>query len=214
MVEFPPDIPKPEHRILSEREWKPIAETSGLPDEARDEVERAIYWYRILRKTNENRTKTRDKVDDVSHKLLAALKALQRMKNDQDVFWAIVIGDAKRKPLNSHEREAWQHRLDGLAHELERGLDWWRKSKSRVEGVTQGRKNLSDDLYYLIRQLSFITNEHTGKMTSLSKTDRENSRLNHLKFLVFTCKAANRNIKESLIKDVARLVIDEDKRFF
>jgi hypothetical protein len=215
MVEFPHDIPKPDRPVIRDEEWRRIAESSGLPEEARDEVERAIYWYRLLRKSTENRRRNRENFDVLSDKLSAALKALQRMKNDQDAFWAIVIGDTKRKPLNSQERKAWQHRLNGLADELERGLDWWRKSKSRVEGVTQGRKNLSGDLYYLIRQLSFITREHTGKTTSLSKTDRENSNLNPLKFLVLTCKAADRNIKESLIKDVASgLVIDEDKQFF
>jgi hypothetical protein len=63
--------------------------------------------------------------------------------------------------------------------------------------------------------MSFITVEYTGQMTSLSKKDRENSKLNHLKFLVLTCKAADKNIKESLIRDVASgLVIDEDKQFF
>jgi hypothetical protein len=215
MVDFPHDVPKPKRRILSGPEWKKIAEPSGLPPEARDDVERAINWYRILRGTNENRTKNRDKVDDVSDKLAAALRALQRMQNDQDVFWAIVIGDAQRPLLTSPQRQAWQHRLNGLADELERGLEWWRKSRDRLAGVKRGRRNLSDDLYYLIRQLSFITVEYTGQMTSLSKKDRENSKLNHLKFLVLTCKAADKNIKESLIRDVASgLVIDEDKQFF
>jgi hypothetical protein len=153
MVEFPPGIPKPKRRLLSKEEWRRIAETGGLPNKARDEIERAIYWYRILRGTNENRTKKRDKVNDVSDKLAAALRALQRMQNDQDVFWAIVIGDAQRPLLTSPQRQAWQHRLNGLADELERGLDWWRDSRDRLAGVTSGRTNLSDDLYYLIRQL-------------------------------------------------------------
>jgi hypothetical protein len=214
MVEFPHDIPKPDRPVIRDEEWRRIAETSGLPEEARDEVELAIYWYRLLRKSTQNRRRNRENFAVLSDKLSAALKALQRMKKDQDAFWAIVIGNPKLRSLNSQERKAWQHRLNGLTDELERGLEWWRKSRDRL-AVKRGRRNLSGDLYYLIRQLSFITVEYTGRMTSLSKKDRENSKLNHLKFLVLTCKAADKNIKEWLIRDVASgLVIDEDKQFF
>jgi hypothetical protein len=214
MVEFPNDVPKPERRILRKKEWKQIAEPSGLPDEAQDDIERAINWYRILRKTTENRTKNRDEMRLVSDKLLWALKALQRMKNDQDVFWSVARGGAKSNLLTEDERNAWRHRLNALTDELELGLEWWNKSMSRVKGVTKGRKNLSADLYFLIRQLSFITNEYTGKLTSLSKKEHENSKLNHLAFLVSACEvAAETNFKESLIAEIARLVMDEDRQF-
>jgi hypothetical protein len=195
MVNFPHDIPAPAPPILSPNRWKRLSQLSGLPDNAKDDVERAINYFRLCRMAAEG-TKL-DKFERVAADLSRASKSLRDFKNDDDAFWTLVVSRSELEE-NVEKRKALRRDLTALADKIESGLKRVAFARPR-----RGRRGLRADVYVLIRQLNFIAHEWTD--TDLSYSTKRPFR----EFLIEVCKEVG--IKESMVRSVTEGIRREDR---
>jgi hypothetical protein len=198
-----PDFPA----VLSDDQWDRLARPSGLPLEARYNIDKIIGLYR------QQVTGAKARHSSVCEKLQvardAAAEALGRLNeviSDSITFAAIATGIDGQRELSPRKLGAFQRWLKQKRNELNALVKGYDNAIERVHNRKRGPKTGHDSLLTLVALLNDLHKAYTGKRISRSGNKTNTS----IEFVRDVCRLADSNLKESTVEEAVKHIITDD----
>lgn len=159
-VRFPEEI--------EDQEWNEIEIISGLPPEARSELNDYIGYCRQLR---EDSTRTFedewfDALKAASNAEKTSKKSLDDMISKSEFFDALAMGLDGQERMPAEELKSIRAWLERVSADKQRLLDWYQKAIDRVHHRRTGQKTGRLALAMLVSDINSCLVRHTGKRIS------------------------------------------------
>jgi hypothetical protein len=204
-------------RILEDEQWNRMAELSGLPPEARSEIDDYIGYYRELRPDAQTEYgRLWKKLDGARKKEIASLKTLHAIILNPNFFPALAMGLDGQEKIPAGEVAVIRKRLEGFCKEKQSLVDWYNKAVTRLHHGERGRHRSS--LFTLVLLLNSLLMKYTGKRISRAK--RRKGKQDAYEYVWEVCRIANpdlelnpnkgRNTVDGVIRQVVTQVLGNE----
>jgi len=182
-------------KTITDEDWLEIEKLSGLPPQARSEIDEMIGYCRELRCDASRKYKDLwfDKLSAVMEVETASKKALDDMIGQPDFFKALAMGLDGQVQIPDKELQLIREWLKRTSKQKQRLLDWYREAQNRVHHFRTGQRTGRTALVELVTRLNEPLLHHTGKRISAGKTN--------LKFAVKVCTIAFPDLQKPYRKE-------------
>jgi len=178
--------------VLTDPQWNRIAELSGLPDEARVEIDDSIGYFRELKADavqtfGDKWYNALLKAKELQEKSIASLRQLA---SDQRFSEALAMGLEGQERVPDPEIKEISEWLRTKLVEAQKLSDWYDQAMTRVHYFAQtGPKTGRNALLALVRGLDDILERHTGSHISTSK--QRDGKKNSFEYIAYVCAIAD-----------------------
>jgi hypothetical protein len=189
---------------ISDEEWNKIVELSGLPPEARSELQDYIGFYRKLHR--DAHTEYRNlwkKLVDARNKEEMSLKRLEALISNPKFFDALAIGLEDQTNIFDEELGCIRDWLKQCCEQKKQLVDWYEKALPRLHRRQRGPRTSS--LFNLIRLLNRLLKKYTGERITLATLPK--GKRNPFNYVWEVCQIAEPKLdREQGMKKVAEIV--------
>lgn len=191
--------------FLSEEQWEKVSALSGLPVQARFEINIALkrYWYAHLTQTTS--PKTAPEIESVCALLEKSGLRLSALASNQDLFKGQILHFDKSA---IEQREI----LEQTCEQIFRAIGVLENCQRRLK---RGRGNPSyGPLYELVHHLDFVFYKCLGQKLANSKkpSPAVSTAVNHQKFISSVLEVANLKVAGSTIDKILKSYVNDRDR--
>jgi hypothetical protein len=198
-------------RKMTQREWDEIAKLSGLPPEARSELNKYVAYYQELTLNAKDKYGNlwKAKLTDARKAEAASLKTLEALASNADFLTALAMGLEGQEKILRQELAVVHKWLIHSCQSKKELLLWYDKALMRLQPKSgrPGRKSL----FALVQLLNRLLYNYTG--TRISRAKGSTGERNAFEYVKKVCELAgydvtgrdrNRNIKalQEIVKQV------------
>lgn len=194
-----PGGPRPKF-VLSDDQWKEIATITGMPSDARREIENAISMYRRFVVDGSARVpsaETRREFMSVREDTLALRVRLVRLIGNPDAHFALTVAKQpeENRPVTAPRtsRLDGHRRLESAIAELQHLADWIAVASPRLEPTKRGPD--TRDVYWLVEALDLSREKFTGSKITRSYKDAASKA-----YIAAVCRIADSDIGAGTIE--------------
>jgi hypothetical protein len=199
---------------ITDELWSEITKVSGLPQEARAEVQDCIGLYRQLRRDAERENRGLwKKLAATRDNEKKTLKSLTALVADPNFLPALSMGLDGQDEIPKKELESIRQWLGQKCDEKQKLVDWYERSIDRLHHRQRGPKKGRDSLFSLVYLLNSILDTYTG--VKLSRSKAKNGGRNSFDYALKVCQIAEPNLAHRTdrglpqVEEVAKQVIKE-----
>jgi hypothetical protein len=190
---------------ISNARWTEIIKASGLPDEARPFVERAIMLHKLFNQAiapSATPAAARQFLTDLAKRADALCDELDRTAANPLalVVLGLAIGEGQGKSLRPDIAKV---RLKDAAADVAKLSTWVKAGRSRVIGGRPGPRRRADATTIFVQVLDQILQDHTGKRIDRSNKGHRTSR----DFVQAVFRLADPKIGKATIEEAMKRVI-------
>jgi hypothetical protein len=171
--------------IFNEEDWETLKRLSGLPDNARTDVEGVV---RFLREKPSLKHPFSTELQESRENIRKAIQSLNCASKDIDRLIQmgshLVFHPLEAGPHNSATAVGSEHEIQNLRNSMERIRSDLEYSEQRLKYAPRGR--IHEHLSVAVKQLNAIVSEATGRPLDQKKSNREGVNLSE--FALRVCR--------------------------
>lgn len=198
IILIPPD------QTLTSEQWQDIKEKSHLPDEARDQIEQAIIFYRICKSTIGGKSPAQIK-KNLKNLTIQAKKLDASLKDLADQTLAMVVLSSIQNPqtIQPYNPASASERIAELQRHLADLSDWIQDGHNKLGNWRPGAGQRKILLTLFIHSLDGIYLEFRGE--HIKRTTKEKA--NATDYIRAVCRVADPKIGNGSIDEAMKTII-------
>jgi hypothetical protein len=199
---------------ITETQWNRIAELSGLPQDARPEIQDCIGLYRQLRRDAEHEyprlSKMLSATRDRENK---ALENLRRIVANRNFLPTLAMGLDGQDEIPEKELGSIRDWLEQTCEEKQKLVDWYKSALERLHHRKRGPKGGRSSLFSRVYLLNAALDTYTG--AKLSRSKRRTDGRNYFDYVLEVCRIAEPSLRHrsghgvSSVEEVVKQVVKD-----